>query len=127
LVYLAHGWHLAVHDKPLIEEKFEAWPYGPVESSLYHLFKNYRDSVITGYAKTWTGDKEQSYVVAKSDEKFSGIFEAVTKKYGAFSALALSALTHQHGTPWSTTRANAQAEIPNDLIRDHFRGLISNG
>ena len=34
LVYLAHGWHLAIHGRPLIEESVEAWKYGPVIADL---------------------------------------------------------------------------------------------
>lgn len=30
LVYIAHGWHLAITEKPLIHESVEAWTYGPV-------------------------------------------------------------------------------------------------
>jgi uncharacterized phage-associated protein len=30
LVYLAHGWHLALHGPALIKQQVEAWPYGPV-------------------------------------------------------------------------------------------------
>jgi len=123
LVYMAHGWHLAIHNEPLIEEQFEAWPYGPVEDTLYHIFKQFRNSPITQYAKTWVGDKEVSYV-ANSD-KFKAVFDAVVNKYGAFSALKLSALTHMPGTPWSQTRASGQTYISNDLIREHFRGLVS--
>jgi len=127
LVYLAHGWHLAAYDKPLIEEKFEAWPYGPVEDTLYHVFKSFRDSRITSYAKTWVGDKEIAYVADKTNQNFQVIFEAVTNKYGALSALQLSSLTHQNGTPWSITRANSDTVIPNDVIKQHFRELINNG
>ena len=27
LIYMAHGWHLALYDKPLIDEQFQAWDY----------------------------------------------------------------------------------------------------
>lgn len=125
LVYMAHGWFLAIHDEPLIKEPFEAWPYGPVEDTLYHVFKQYRNSPITKYAKTWVGDKEVAQIV--NTEKFNEVFQAVVGKYGSFSALKLSALTHMAGTPWSITRARGASEIPNDLVKEHFRGLIANG
>ena len=127
LVYLAHGWHLAIHDRPLISENFEAWPYGPVEEDLYHIFKPYRDAPITDYAKTWVGNEEKAYVVPSENSDFYGVFEKIVQKYIGFSALQLSALTHQPGTPWSITRSKGESVIPNDLIRDHFRGLVANG
>lgn len=124
LVYLAHGWHLAIHDQPLIEEKFEAWPYGPVEQFLYHLFKQYRNSNITDYAKTWVNGEQKAFVVSSSKSHFTEVFDKVVAKYSDFSALQLSALTHQEGTPWSISKAKGFSEIPNDMIRDHFRGLV---
>ncbi len=127
LVYLAHGWHLAIHDEPLIEESFEAWPYGPVEEFLYHMFKQFRNNPITDYAKTWVGGEEKAFVVHAQNTQFFEVFDRVIQKYGNFSALQLSALTHQPGTPWSITKANGLSEISNDLIRDHFRNLVANG
>ena len=41
LVYISHGWMLALHDESLISEKIEAWKHGPVIPSLYHKFKMY--------------------------------------------------------------------------------------
>ena len=127
LVYLPHGWNLAINDRPLIDEHFEAWPYGPVEEDLYHIFKQYRNNPIRDYAKSWVGNEAKAFVVPDSNVDFYAIFDRVSKKYGHFSALQLSALTHQPGTPWSITRANGWPEIPNQLIKDHFRELAANG
>jgi uncharacterized phage-associated protein len=72
LVYFLHGWHLAVRADPAIGESFEAWPYGPVLSSLYQQFKGFGRSPITTYAL----DYEQSegaykaYVVNPNDRAF---------------------------------------------------------
>ena len=41
LVYIAHGWHLAIYEEPLIVELVEAWKWGPVIPLLYHEFKNF--------------------------------------------------------------------------------------
>ena len=41
LVYLAHGWHLAIKGKPLIDEQIQAWDYGPVIQNLYHEIKGF--------------------------------------------------------------------------------------
>lgn len=39
LIYFAHGWHLAIHGQPLIDERVEAWRYGPTAPSVYHHTK----------------------------------------------------------------------------------------
>lgn len=125
LVYLVHGWYLAVHGEPLIDESFEVWPYGPVQEDLYHLFKGYRNTPITSYAKSWVGDQEKAFVVSDTNTNFYDVFNEVIQKYMNFSALQLSALTHQDGTPWSITKEMCEGTISNDLIRDHFRGLVN--
>lgn len=40
LVYYAQVWSLALFDKPLFDEDFEAWTYGPALPSLYQRFKD---------------------------------------------------------------------------------------
>ena len=39
LVYMAHGWLLAINDRPLILDRIEAWEYGPVIPAVYHAFR----------------------------------------------------------------------------------------
>lgn len=48
LLYYAHGWHLAVTDRPLLNEFVEAWRWGPVIPSIYHEFKEFGDAPIKG-------------------------------------------------------------------------------
>ena len=55
-VYIAHGFSLAMLDKPLIDPRFdpvEAWKYGPVIPSVYHSFKQYKASPITEPTVIW--------------------------------------------------------------------------
>jgi len=47
LVYFAHGWTLAIYDRPLISQRVEAWDYGPVIRDLYNEFKRFGSSRIT--------------------------------------------------------------------------------
>ena len=49
LVYIAHGYILALLDKPTDGaklEKVEAWQYGPVFPSVYYSFKQYGGNPI---------------------------------------------------------------------------------
>ena len=39
LVYIAHGWTLALIDRPLVSDQIEAWRYGPVIPGIYHDFR----------------------------------------------------------------------------------------
>ena len=41
LVYYTQAWHLAVFNKPLFDERIEAWVHGPVVPCLYEEYKKY--------------------------------------------------------------------------------------
>jgi uncharacterized phage-associated protein len=53
LVFFAHGYYLAASKLeagdpvPLVDEYFEAWPYGPVSPRLYEEFKEFGRREIT--------------------------------------------------------------------------------
>ena len=47
LVYIAHGWHLAIYDVPLVDDYVQAWQYGPVIPPLYYAFKRFGSGPIT--------------------------------------------------------------------------------
>lgn len=127
LVYCLHGWHLAIEDEPAIDGQFEAWPYGPVEEELYHIFKSYGGNPIKSYATSWINDEKKAFVVPNSNHRFYEIVDFVAKKYMKFSATELSAMTHEPGTPWSITRGRRKSEIDNDLIKEHFRSIANAG
>ena len=133
LAYFSHGWHLAFTKEPLIDERIEAWDYGPVVSTLYHEFKKWGSGKIE---KPATGIEFAAgrglifYKPALSDadveEESLQFAKRLLKKtwrvYGSMSGLALSQLTHDPEGPWAQTRRenpNARSvDIPDDLIRD---------
>lgn len=122
LVYMLHGWNLAVTGQPVIGEQFEAWPHGPVNSTIYHQFKANKSRPIREYAKDIdpvTGNEVATYV-GVNDAQFYNVFDRVWNKYSGLTGGQLSDLTHAEGTPWSFSRINGFQYIPNDLIRQHF-------
>lgn len=116
LVYISHGWMLAIHDKPLFRESAEAWQYGPVVPSVYHFYKHYGGGEITGIPQT----EPQGF---SEDER--NLLSDVWDAYKKYTALQLSSLTHQPGTPWAITRSisGPGAVIPDDLIKEHYLTL----
>lgn len=123
IVYIAHGWHLALIDSPLIHDTVQAWKYGPVIESLYHGFKRYGNSNIP---KSETASLAQALL----PEATSKLLEKVWGKYSSLSAIHLSSLTHQPGTPWHTVwelhgGKNQQcAEIPDELIQKFYKSKL---
>ena len=128
LVYCLHGWHLAIENEPVLEDGFIAWPHGPVNEEMYHIFKEYGRGPITQYATEWHDDEEKAYRVNHENSKFYRIFKAVYKKYMPYTAIQLSNLTHAKGTPWEVTKSGQGNELISDhLIKQHFISLAKRG
>jgi uncharacterized phage-associated protein len=122
LCYLAHGWHLALENKPLFDDSIEAWTYGPVIPSIYHEFKNFGKEPITRLGSTAYVDFGGTPPI-KSDCKTVQILNRVWDVYKKFTAIQLSALTHQPDSPWSQTylkNKNIGSLIENGLIKEYF-------
>jgi uncharacterized phage-associated protein len=115
LVYLAHGWNLALNGPALIKQEVQAWPYGPVIRTLYDEFKRYRASPITEKARV----PEDA---ASLDENAKRLIQAVWSKYRPYSAIQLSMFTHEPGYAWDLTIKDRgpYSIIPNEMIRDEF-------
>lgn len=136
LVYIAHGWSLAIFDRPLVADEFpEAWQYGPVFPSLYHEFKEFGRDKIAGKAKTFQKSGRGIFdfkviipEIPEDDRETWDFLKIVWDKYGKFSGLALSDATHREGTPWSTVMEQSggarNADIGNELIKQHYRQLV---
>ena len=128
LVYLAHGWYLAVKGKPLIDDPIQAWHYGPVIPNLYQEFKKYGEGPIKRFALEYNPYTNEPLTVASpNDESTIQILNKVYDFYGGFSAIQLSNLTHKQGTPWADTWGEGDipsgTPIDNDKIKEHFISL----
>jgi uncharacterized phage-associated protein len=115
LVYIAHGYMLALYQRPLITDAIEAWKYGPVIPRLYHALKQYGAGSIT---EPIPGGSDEL------DEDERDVIKQVYEAYGHLTGIQLSQMTHQRGTPWYETWSGEPNEpISNDLIADHYRQL----
>jgi uncharacterized phage-associated protein len=117
LVYLAHGWSLALRQTALIYNNVEAWRYGPVVSELYHAFKQYGPEPITEKAYVRPGDP-------LIDSATGTFIKSVWNAYKKYSGLQLSAMTHEKGYAWDLATAVPAnwftPRISNTLIADEF-------
>lgn len=123
LVYIANGWHLAYTDKPLFEDRVEAWKYGPVIPELYHEFKHYGHEPIQKHAQE-PACLHTSHRESSNSEVFTDIehfLDAVWDEYKVHDAIYLSSLTHMSGTPWDIANRNGEPVIDNEVIRDYYR------
>ena len=135
LLYFAHGWHLAILGRPLLDERVEAWKFGPVVPSIYHEFKDFGLNAISRLARKLSLEKGE-LVFTTPEICPSGVAESVLKDlvwgiYGKLSASSLSNLTHQSNSPWYEVWFNRGGmhikgtDIPDELIRDYFKRKMS--
>jgi uncharacterized phage-associated protein len=47
LVYIAHGWNLAINGTPLTSDIPAAWDYGPVYRDLFEALRAYGSNPVT--------------------------------------------------------------------------------
>jgi uncharacterized phage-associated protein len=137
LVYIAHGWHLALRETELVDDEFaEAWQYGPVFPSLYHEFKDVGKGFISKRATDLelSDDVDFDFYVTEpiipEDDQFTwSLLNKVWDSYGKYSGLTLSDITHQQDTPWQKTWSKSggrkNADISNEEIKRHYKQLTS--
>lgn len=127
LIYYAHGWYAGYKNEPLINETVEAWPFGPVVSSVYHEFKRYGASPIKEKAKDFIGG-QYCIVPPPSNPSIITFLNNVWQSYGKYTGVKLSEMTHTEGSPWhqaiSKNPGVRGADIPFEVIAKHFKEVI---
>lgn len=99
LVYYAQAWHIALYDKPLFEEDFEAWVHGPVIPALYQNYKSFGWQPILKDADP------------KLPEDILQFLHEVAEEYFTCDAYELEQMTHVE-EPWN----RARGDLPPDAI-----------
>lgn len=125
LVYFAHGWHLAIAGKPLLNEAIEAWRFGPVIPSLYHSLKHSGNQSITKPIETAAFD---SALVNDGNNELVLFLNRIWSLYSPFTGIQLSNMTHEEETPWAKIAKESNNQIPankgidDNLIKSFFSG-----
>jgi len=98
LLYFVYRECLKQTQVPIFPERFEVWRYGPVIATVYNEFKNYKDKPIKDYSRDCNG---KGYKLSESSSpEFHKILKTVWERYGYFSGIALSNITHEEGSAW---------------------------
>lgn len=119
LVYYSLAWSLVWDDKPLFENKIEAWANGPVVRDLYDKHKGKYQVGESDFARFASGhlSKPQKETV-----------DAVLEAYGNKSAQWLSDQTHSE-PPWQNAREGLSdadrgaKEITLDSMAEYYETL----
>ncbi|MBX2834978.1 MAG: DUF4065 domain-containing protein [Micavibrio sp.] len=122
LVYIAHGWHLALLDEPLIEDKVGAWPFGPVIGSIYKAFSTYAKN----YIQTLAQSNGQDISLNNVSTETTNLLDEVWDGYKKFSATKLSNMTHENNSPWDLTYVEGRSNIIEDnLIKSYYQKKLT--
>lgn len=113
LMYYAQAWSLVQSKKPLFEEDFEAWDYGPVLPSVYKKYKKYKKNNIDKV------DPDYSVNDLSTDD-LKVLLSAYTY-FNQYSTTRLVNATHQKGSPWYTAYTRRKSStITKDSISSSF-------
>ena len=80
----------------------EAWVHGPVVSSVYFMYKDYKFNLIM-----------ISYELMKFDQKALEVLNFVKEKFGKYDAKYLESLTHNQ-EPWLLSREGLDPDERSD-------------
>lgn len=136
LTYIAHGWCLAMLDRPLTRESVEAWEYGPVYPNLYQELKEHgKEPIHDLILDLAVADQKIKFQPASIDmesgdgeekAEILALLNKIWEVYGSYTALELSAMTHEQGTPWDEIVSRfpqvrlKHVPIPDELIKQHY-------
>jgi uncharacterized phage-associated protein len=124
LVYIAHGWNLAINDAPLVSGRIEAWDGGPVMRSIWDHLRDFGRN-----ASGLFGRKADEPFQADLTDAEKAVIDRVWKRYGGYTGRQLSEMTHQEGTPWSNAYfgRGRNAKLLDADIKQHFTDLAIAG
>jgi uncharacterized phage-associated protein len=125
LVYMAHGWNLAINGTPLVGDRVEAWDGGPVFRRIWNHFRDFGRNAENGLL----GKQAKEPFEAELSDDERAVINHVWKRYGGYTGNHLSSMTHQEGTPWSNAYFGRGRNAPllNDDVRQHFTELALAG
>lgn len=118
LCYYAKAWYLALYNRNIIEEQFEAWVHGAVQPDLYHRYRVYGFSDIPK-------ETDQSHI----PEEYLSFAREVYASYGHLSGDDLERLNHSE-MPWIKARGDCAPwekcnnTISEESMRDYYRSRL---
>ena len=133
-VYIAHGYMLALLDRPtdgVKLEKVEAWQYGPVFPSVYYSFKSYGGNPITeettvmDFSRIVRNDGFGMFAPELSDEREKAVCRFVWEKYAIYTDSSLVTILHAKDTPWERLyEKDRNVIIPDNDTKTYYKDII---
>jgi len=131
LVYIAHGWRLAISGQPLTGDRPEAWEFGPVYRRLADALAPFGVDPVAHELSCWDPFERTAIStsnVSTLDEDERDVIVRIYHDYGKFSGPQLSNLTRRGSAPWKRVYADGAGkfrDIPHGLVRAQFVRLAT--
>jgi uncharacterized phage-associated protein len=114
LMYIIYGYYLSSFQHKIINEKPQAWPFGPVFARVHkHI----------DYTQILRLDDPELVGIAQ-DAKLKDVLERVVENYAGVTASQLSNWSHKDRSPWKKTTEQKNfkwsRKIPDEWISDYF-------
>lgn len=107
ILYYAQGYYLAINERELFSEDFQAWAHGPANPDIYEKYKDYGCSAI---------DEPLERDVPEFEQNISDFLYDIWGTFGIYDGKYLEELTHKE-SPWIEARKGCQpGEICNNVI-----------
>ncbi len=113
--------------RPLLDEQFQQWSYGPVLRSLHDKFSVFKGNPVNVYGKDAKG---VGYCVdERADFALSEVLESIWEKSKHLPPVTLSRITHLPESAWRKAFLRAESvldgkEIASDTSYEPILGLI---
>lgn len=133
LVYIAHGWCLALHGQPLTGDRPEAFRYGPEYRRLADALADkglgtIRDQIaVSRVYGSLLHSNPNAPAVAHSTHTERELVEKVFREYGHLPSTTLASVTRAPGSPWAKIFADGAGsgrDIGHGLIRAQFLNIV---
>lgn len=119
LLYYSQAYHLAITDTALFTEDIVAWKYGPVELTVYEVYKKYKSELIPPAEDAKTACS-QSAISANSIKVITQVMDA----YGQLSAIGLMERTHREA-PWKDAYSKGEGTvIPKEVLQRYYKKFL---
>ncbi|QDZ41964.1 Panacea domain-containing protein [Corynebacterium sp. sy039] len=125
ILYFVASEYQKMTGKPLLEEPFSTWAYGPVLYSVYNEFRSFSRKDIKRYAR----DAEGNTLVISEDEdiRLKMAIDLVWNKTKNKTAVQLSEITHIEDSAWDKAYQQDFPTLqPEDILSDKtYREALS--
>src|SRR4051794_30850800 len=110
LLYYTQGYHMAVHGKPMFNDKIYAWKHGPVVKTVYNHYSYCANQALP--------KEKKPSGLSEDNQKF---LDEIYRVFGRYSAWTLRDKTHNE-MPWLKNYKPdvLDVEIPLSDLKEYF-------